>query len=126
MCTVWTIMAERRYSQGCRSRAAASRLRHRSTSSGSSGASMASPIRTVVAATDFSFSAHRAARRAGVLAKAHGAALHLLHVLDSSSARSLRRSSPTLELEQPLRIEAERALASLAADVVAAGGPVSD
>jgi nucleotide-binding universal stress UspA family protein len=52
--------------------------------------------------------------------------LHLLHVLDSSSAKSLLRSSPTLELEQPLRIEAERALASLADDVVAAGGTVSD
>jgi nucleotide-binding universal stress UspA family protein len=85
---------------------------------------MASPIRSVVAATDFSFSAHRAARRAGVLAKAHGAALQLLHVLDSSSVKSLLRSSPTLELEQPLRIEAERALASLAADVAAAGGTV--
>lgn len=87
---------------------------------------MASPIRTVVAATDFSFSAHRAARRAGVLASAHGAALHLLHVLDSSSAKALLRNSPNLELEQPLRIEAERALASLAADVVAAGGTVAD
>jgi nucleotide-binding universal stress UspA family protein len=52
--------------------------------------------------------------------------LHLLHVLDSSSAKSLLRSSPGLELEQPLRIEAERALASLAGDVVAAGGAVSD
>ena len=86
---------------------------------------MASPIRTVVAASDFSFSAHRAARRAGVLARAHGAALHLLHVLDSSSAKAVLRSSPGLELERPLRLDAERALASLADDVAAAGGAVN-
>src|SRR5262245_28313128 len=82
---------------------------------------MVSPIRTIVVATDFSFSAHRAARRAGVLAKAHGAALHLLHVVDSSSALALLRRWPAHDVEQPLRTEAERALDSLAADVVAAG-----
>jgi nucleotide-binding universal stress UspA family protein len=87
---------------------------------------MVSTIRAVVAASDFSFSAHRAARRAGVLAKEHGAALHLLHVIDSSTAESLLRRSPALEVEQPLRLEAERALDSLAADVVAAGGVVND
>jgi nucleotide-binding universal stress UspA family protein len=87
---------------------------------------MASPIGTIVAASDFSFSAHRAARRAGLLAKAHGAELHLLHVLDSSSAKALLRNSPALDLEAPLRLEAERALASLAEDVVAAGGTVND
>jgi nucleotide-binding universal stress UspA family protein len=87
---------------------------------------MASPIRTVVAASDFSFFAHRAARRAGLLARAHGAALHLLHVLDSSSARALLRNSPALDLEAPLRSEAERALNSLAEDVAAAGGTVND
>jgi nucleotide-binding universal stress UspA family protein len=85
-----------------------------------------SPIRTVVAATDFSFSAHRAARRAAVLAKAHGAALHLLHVLDSSSARGLLRRSPAIDVEHPLHVEAERALNSLAEDVVAAGGAVTE
>jgi nucleotide-binding universal stress UspA family protein len=85
-----------------------------------------SPIRTVVAATDFSFSAHRATRRAAVLAKAHGAALHLLHVLDSSSARGLLRRSPAIDVEHPLHVEAERALNSLAEDVVAAGGAVTE
>jgi nucleotide-binding universal stress UspA family protein len=85
-----------------------------------------SPIRTVVAATDFSFSAHRAARRAAVLAKAHGAALHLLHVLDSSSAKALLRRSPAIDVEQPLHVEAERALDSLAEDIAAAGGAVSE
>src|SRR5512138_3742281 len=83
-----------------------------------SGASMPNPIRTVIAASDFSFFAHRAARRAGQLARAHGAELHLLHVLDSSSAKALLRNSPALDLEAPLRFEAERALNSLADDVV--------
>lgn len=87
---------------------------------------MVSPIRNVVAATDFSFSAHRAARRAAVLAKSHGAALHLLHVLDSSSARALLRRSPAIDVEQPLHVEAERALNSLADDVAAAGGTVAE
>lgn len=87
---------------------------------------MVSPIRTVIAATDFSFSAHRAARRAAVVAKVHGAALHLLHVLDSSSAKALRRRSPAIDVEQPLHLEAERALNSLADDVAAAGGAVTE
>ena len=87
---------------------------------------MVSPIRTVVAATDFSFSAHRAARRAAVLAKVHGAALHLLHVLDSSSAKALLRRSPAIDVEHPLHLEAERALNSLADDVRAAGGTVAE
>jgi nucleotide-binding universal stress UspA family protein len=87
---------------------------------------MVSAIRAVVAATDFSFSAHRAARRAGALAKQHGAALHLLHVFDSSTAKSLLRRWPELDVEQPLRLEAERTLDSLAEDVVAAGGVVND
>lgn len=87
---------------------------------------MASPIRTIVAATDFSFSAHRAARRAGAIAKAHDAALHLLHVIDSSSAVALLRRRTALDVEQPLRLEAARALDSLADDVVAGGGVVRD
>ena len=87
---------------------------------------MASPIRTVVAASDFSFSAHRAARRAGVLAKEHGASLHLLHVIDSSPVQALMRRSPALDVDSPLRLDAERALAALAADIVAAGGVVND
>jgi nucleotide-binding universal stress UspA family protein len=87
---------------------------------------MVSPIRTVVAASDFSFSAHRAARRAGALAKEHRAALHLLHVIDSSPIQALMRRSPALDVDPPLRLDAERALASLAADITAAGGVVND
>jgi nucleotide-binding universal stress UspA family protein len=85
---------------------------------------MVSPIRTILAATDFSFSAHRAARRAAVLAKLHDAALHLLHVLDSSSAKALLRRSPAIDVEPPLHLDAERALDSLAGDVGAAAGAV--
>lgn len=87
---------------------------------------MVSPIRTVVAASDFSFSAHRAARRAGVLAKEHGASLHLLHVIDSSPVQTLMRRSPALDVDPALRLDAERALASLAADIMAVGGVVND
>lgn len=87
---------------------------------------MTTPLRTLVAASDFSFSAHRAARRAGVLAREHGAALHLLHVVDGSTAPFLLRRSMEVEVEQPLRIEAQRALESLADDVLAAGGVVND
>jgi len=87
---------------------------------------MVSPIRTVIAATDFSFSAHRAARRAAAVAKVHGATLHLLHVLDSSSAKALLRRSPAIDVEHPLHVEAERALDSLADDVAAAGGEVTE
>jgi len=87
---------------------------------------MVSPIRTVVAASDFSFSAHRAARRAGVLAKEHRAALHLLHVIDSSPVQTLMRRSPAFDVDPPLRLDAERALTSLADDIVTAGGVVND
>jgi nucleotide-binding universal stress UspA family protein len=87
---------------------------------------MTTPVRAIIAATDFSFSAHRAARRAGVLAKELGARLDLLHVVDSSTAQALLRRSPTVEVEQPLRLEAKRGLESLAEDIVAAGGTVND
>lgn len=86
---------------------------------------MASPIHAVVAATDFSFSAHRAARRAGLLARAHGAELKLLHVLDSASAKALLLDTGGPDLARSLRLEAERALDSLAEDVLASGGTVS-
>lgn len=86
---------------------------------------MAGPIHTIVAATDFSFSAHRAARRAGLLARAHGAELNLLHVLDSSSAKALLLDTEGPDLVHSLRLGAERALDSLAEDVLASGGTVS-
>nr|WP_298720482.1 universal stress protein [uncultured Steroidobacter sp.] len=87
---------------------------------------MSTPVRAVIAATDFSFSAHRAARRAGLLAKDLGARLDLLHIVDSSTAQALLRRTPAVELEQPLRLEARRALESLAEDIEAAGCSVND
>jgi nucleotide-binding universal stress UspA family protein len=83
------------------------------------------PIRTILAATDFSFSAHRAARRAGMLAKEHDCALHLLHVLDSSPIQALRSAPPGIDVEKPLVYEAERGLDSLAEDVATATGAAS-
>lgn len=86
---------------------------------------MPKPISTIVAATDFSFSAHRAARRAGLLAKAHAASLQLLHVIDSVSAKTLVRGSPGSYLEERVRLDARRALDSLADDVSKATGVVA-
>lgn len=86
---------------------------------------MPKPISTIVAATDFSFAAHRAARRAGVLAKAHAASLQLLHVVDSVSAKTLVRGSPDSHLEERVRLEAKRELDSLADDVSKATGVVA-
>jgi len=83
------------------------------------------PIRTVLAATDFSFSAHRAARRAGALAKEHDCAVHLLHVVDRLPIQAPRSRSPAFDVEKPLVRDAERALDSLAEDVAAAAGVVS-
>ncbi|HEU4600969.1 MAG TPA: universal stress protein [Steroidobacteraceae bacterium] len=83
------------------------------------------PIRTIVAATDFSFSAHRAARRAGVLAKSCDAALHLLHIIDTSPIQALLRHTPAFDVEKPLALDAERALDSLADDIQAFTGTVS-
>ena len=84
---------------------------------------MTSPIRSIVAASDFSFSAYRAARRAGTLAGAHGAALQLLHVIDNSPAKALLRSSTLLDAQR-LRLAGESGLASLAHDVRTRGGIV--
>jgi nucleotide-binding universal stress UspA family protein len=91
---------------------------------------MPGPISTIVAATDFSFAAHRAVRRAGMLAKAHGAALELVHVIDASSAKTLLLSSTEPNssgpnLEERVRSEAKRSLESLADDVIKAGGVVT-
>jgi nucleotide-binding universal stress UspA family protein len=86
---------------------------------------MVSPIRSIVAASDFSVSAHRAARRAAALATAHGAALRLLHVVDDAPTAALRGTS-SFELHERVCNEARSALDSLADDVVAAGGTVTD
>jgi nucleotide-binding universal stress UspA family protein len=84
---------------------------------------MAGVIRTILAASDFSFSAHRAARRAATLARTHGAALRLLHVLDRSSVKTLFPDTPGVDVDLLLRSEAERELNLLAENL---GGAVTD
>jgi nucleotide-binding universal stress UspA family protein len=80
-----------------------------------------STIRTILAASDFSFDAHRAARRAAVLAREHGATLRLLHVVhpDAAAKAAQQRLRPTLDLDQRISLDAHHSLDSLAADVSA-------
>jgi nucleotide-binding universal stress UspA family protein len=81
-----------------------------------------STLRTILAASDFSFDAHRAARRAALLAQEHGATLRLLHVLhpDAAAKAAQQRLRPPLDLDQRVSLDAQRNLDSLAADVSAA------
>ncbi|HVF18051.1 MAG TPA: universal stress protein [Steroidobacteraceae bacterium] len=78
-------------------------------------------IRKILAATDFSFHAHRAARRAGFLAREHDATLRLLHVINSNTAMSAFQFGvePPLDLDQRVAQDAQRGLESLAGDVAA-------
>jgi nucleotide-binding universal stress UspA family protein len=82
-----------------------------------------SAIRQIVSGTDLSLIARRAARRAGLLASAHGAALELLHVMDTPAAGRWYRSEETLGIVQQKMVEEARAaLASLAGDILTAAG----
>lgn len=88
---------------------------------------MSPSIEKVVVATDFSMYAHRAALRAGKLAKQHGASLRLLHVLNRASMKALQnhlQASPPIDTA--LAAEARQRLESLAADVVAADGVAAE
>jgi nucleotide-binding universal stress UspA family protein len=80
-----------------------------------------SSMRTILAASDFSFDAHRAARRAALLARQHGATLRLLHVVhpDAAAQAALQRRRPPLDLDQRISLDAHHSLDSLAADVSA-------
>lgn len=80
-----------------------------------------STIRTILAASDFSFDAHRAARRAALLAREHGAALRLLHVVhpDTVARTAPVWLQPPLDLDQRVSLDVHRSLDSLAADVSA-------
>lgn len=81
-----------------------------------------SAIRTILAASDFSFDAHRAARRAALLAQEHGAVLRLLHVVspDAAARAAQQRLQPPLDIDRRVSLEAEHGLQSLAEDVAAA------
>lgn len=85
-----------------------------------------SAIKTIVAGSDFSFHAHRAARRAGLLASTHGAALRLVHVVNAASLLSLETGGIDPNLAAGMLDDARRGLASLAEDVLAAGGVQAD
>lgn len=84
---------------------------------------MSTSIGKIVVATDFSMYSHRAALRAGALAKEHGAGLQLLHILDRASVKALQRfSQADSSGDAALVAEARQRLEALAGDVVAAGG----
>lgn len=82
-----------------------------------------STIRTILAASDFSFDAHRAVRRAALLAREHSASLQLLHVVDGAAGKAWRqRWLPSAAIEQSVLHEAQRGLESLAEDVATTDG----
>jgi len=84
---------------------------------------MSTSIGKIVVATDFSMYSHRAALRAGALAKKHGAELQLLHILDRASVKAIQRFSQTeANGDAALVAEARKRLEALAGDVVAGGG----
>lgn len=83
---------------------------------------MNTPFGNIVAATDFSLFAHRAALRAGRLARQHSATLQLLHVLNGASLKALRKQLGSAEVSDAIAAEARQQLQSLAEDVAAAGG----
>lgn len=80
-------------------------------------------IRSLLAATDFSPGAEAAVLRAAQLARAHGATLHLLHVIDSTRLAELRALLPGgAEAQQHVLEEARRALRETAVALGAEGG----
>lgn len=80
-----------------------------------------STMRTILAASDFSFDAHRAARRAALLAREHGATLRLLHIVhpDEAAKAAQQRRRPPVDLDRRVSLDAHHSLDSLAADVSA-------
>ena len=58
------------------------------------------PFTSILVATDFSIDGNNAARRAALLAQAHGARLKLVHVLDPAGCKPLRDwFSPSIDIE---------------------------
>jgi nucleotide-binding universal stress UspA family protein len=81
------------------------------------------PIRSIVAATDFSADARDAALRAATLAAEHRATLTVLHVVDVAKLDTLRgRYAGGASLEPSLLEGARRMLDELAADLAARTG----
>lgn len=77
-----------------------------------------SPL-TVLAATDLSASSRQAAHRAAMLARQLGGSLDLLHVLESTLLRDMRRMLGDTDSDMESRIEAQSrdALAQLSSDI---------
>ena len=84
-------------------------------------------IRTILAPTDLSAPAHRAAERAALLARACAAQLTLQHVVPVGALESLRQlfASAPADLRQRLLDEAGEELRALAGEL-ARHGPVAD
>lgn len=58
------------------------------------------PISSILACTDFSVDGHNAVRRAALLAQAHDARLHVLHVVNRDGCKPLRDwFAPTMDIE---------------------------
>lgn len=77
-----------------------------------------SPIRSILAASDFSISAAGAAQRAARLAREHLADLQLLHVVPSEALSEFREiSGNSVYLEQQLLEDAQRRLEALGAAI---------
>ncbi len=75
------------------------------------------PFKFILAATDFSEPANHAVRRAAMLAKQHGARLHILHVVVPTKRGQLRAwFSPAVDLDQK-QAEAQDVLRRLADDL---------
>lgn len=88
---------------------------------------MSARIRKIVAATDLSMYAHRAALRAGRLAREHDASLQLLHVVNTASVSALKTLLQTAPpIGAAMLAEATQAVQSLAEDVAKAGGPTAE
>jgi nucleotide-binding universal stress UspA family protein len=85
-----------------------------------------SSFNTILAACDFSPDAHRAARRAALLAREHGATLRLLHVINYMIRAATVEPwlQPQFDLEQRIAQDARQALEALAREVAAPGQTV--
>jgi len=81
-------------------------------------------LTTILAPTDFSGPSRHAAERAALLARAHGARLHLIHVVHAGALDRLRALLGTdAGVEAELILDANRQLEALAADLGGEHGP---
>jgi nucleotide-binding universal stress UspA family protein len=79
------------------------------------------PFKAILAATDFSLPANNAVLRAAMLAKRHGARLHIVHVVAPARTRFRGWFSPAIDLDLKIA-EARDTLHRLAADLTVRHG----